>query len=295
MKKTQIFKNLMKTERSILMPVAHDALTAKIIERTGFKAFSLGGFSAAASRLGLPDLGLLSFTEMLQAVKETADAVSLPMLADADTGYGGIFNVTRTVHEYEKAGAALMFIEDQTWPKRCGHMNGKEVADATEMILKIKAAVTAREDPDFLIVARTDARATHNLKEAIRRGRLYAQAGADVVFVEAPESAAELKTVAQEIQEVPLLVNMMEGGKTPLLSQKELAEMGFKLIAWPLTSLLASAQAVTSAMRELKEKGTTQKLLPRLTSFAEIKDLLGIESFRKLERAVTEQDNRTHY
>lgn len=295
MKKTQIFKNLMKTEKSILMPVAHDALTAKIIERVGFKAFSLGGFGIAASRLGAPDLGLLSFTEMVQAVREMANAVSLPLLADADTGYGGIFNVARTVREYEKAGAALLFIEDQVWPKRCGHMNGKQVVDAAEMTAKIKAATAAREDSDFLIVARTDARATHNLAEALRRGHLYAAAGADAVFVEAPESVEELKTIGREITEVPLLVNMMEGGKTPLLPQRDLEEMGFKLTAWPLTSLLASAWAVTAALKELKERGTAHNVLSRQISFDEIKNLLGIEDFRNFEGEISGKENHGHY
>lgn len=285
----------MNTEKSILLPVAHDALTAKIIESAGFKAFSLGGFGIAASRFGFPDIGLLSFTEMLEAVDQIGNAVSIPMLADADTGYGGVHNVARTVRAYEKSGAALMFIEDQTWPKRCGHMNGKKVVDASEMILKIKAAVAAREDPDFLIVARTDARATHNLAEALRRSHLYVQAGADIIFIEAPQSMEELRIIPREITEVPLLVNMMEGGQTPLLAQKDLEDLGYKLIAWPLTLLLAGTQAVLTVMKELKEKGTTQELLPRLTSFAEIKKLLGIETFRKFEREITEQDNRTHY
>lgn len=295
MRKTEVFRQLLKTEKSILMPVAHDALTAKIIEKVGFKAFSLGGFSIAASCLGVPDLSILSSSEMVEAVRNLANAVSIPMLADADTGYGGIFNVARTVKEYENSGATLLFIEDQKFPKRCGHMNGKEVIPAEEMAIKIKAAVSSRQDPDFLIVSRTDARTTHNLKEAIDRSHVYVKAGADIVFIEAPESVEELKIIANEITEVPLLVNMLEGGKTPLLSQKDLGEMGYKLIAWPISSLLVTVNAVTELMTELLKNGTTQGMSSKLAGFSEVKNLLGIDELKKFEEIVTGRDSSKLY
>ena len=277
------------------MPVAHDALTARIIEKVGFKAFSLGGFSIAASRLGLPDLSILSFTEMLESVRNLADSVSIPMLADADTGYGGIFNVARTVKEYEKAGAALLFIEDQKFPKRCGHMSGKEVIPVEEMMTKIRAAISSRQDPDFLIVSRTDSRTTHNLAEAIDRSKKYVEAGADIVFIEAPESLEELKIIAQGITQVPLLVNMLEGGKTPLLPQKDLEQMGYKLIAWPISTLLTTVTAVTELMQELKNTGTTQGMSKNLAEFSQIKELLGINGLKEFEEKVTGKDTSMLY
>lgn len=287
MSKTEKFKELLRTEKSILLPVAHDALTARIIEKVGFKAFALGGFGIAASRFGIPDLGLLSFSEMLQSVREISNSVSIPMLADADTGYGGVLNIFRTVKEYEKAGAALMFIEDQTFPKRCGHLNGKEVIPPEEMVAKIKVAVKARTDKDFLIVARTDAAAIEGIDGAIKRGNLYAKAGADVVFVEAPETLEELTLIPKQITSVPLLTNMMEGGKTPVLPQKELEEMGYKLIAWPISTLLASAKASELVLGELLKNGTTKGVNESLTSFSEIKELLDLPSYNDLEKSLS--------
>lgn len=231
------------------VPGVYDGLSARVVERAGFPAAYVTGFGAAASRLGLPDTGLISFKEMADHVAALADAVSIPLLADADTGYGDALNVARTTRAWARAGAAAIQIEDQTWPKRCGHTAGKEVLPLPDAVSKVRAAVDARAELDIVVIARTDARAVRGLDEALERGRAFADAGADVVFVEAPESRAELERIAEAI-EAPLMVNLLEGGKTPLLPRAELEALGFVLAIYPLTLLYVAAHALQEHVRD---------------------------------------------
>lgn len=263
------------------MPVAHDALTAKIIEKVGFTAFSIGGFGIAASTYGLPDVGLLTQTEMAQQAKNILRASNLPSLVDADTGYGNGYNVERTVRLLEEAGAAAIFIEDQISPKRCGHTGVKEIISTEEMSLKIQAATGAKSNPDLLIMARTDARsALGSIDAAIARAKAYIQAGAEAIFIEAPQTKEEIEKVAQEIRGVPLLINMMEGGKTPLLPKETLEQMGYKFIAYPISTILTLTKAVTDTLVRLRDNGTTNDYFQtHMTSFAEFKELIGFDRY----------------
>lgn len=256
----------------------HDVFTAKVMEQAGLPLLFLGGFGASASSYGLPDLGLLGLAEMADAARRMTGAVSVPVIVDGDTGYGSIPNVIRTVREFERAGAAGMLLEDQVFPKRCGHFTGKEVIPIEEMETKLKAALDARRDPDFVVIARTDARAIEGLDAAIERGNRYAQLGADLVFVEAPQSEAELARVAREI-ETPQLANMLVGGVTPILSAAELERLGFKIVVSPVESLTITAFAVQQLSRAMLNEGRVDVLSERMSSFAEIKQLLGVDEF----------------
>src|SRR6201984_1510423 len=221
---------------------AHDVFTARLVEAAGLETVFLGGFGAAASMLGLPDVGLLTLTEMADAVRRTAARVRIPVVADGDTGHGDLHNVARTVREFERAGAAGVLLEDQVTPKRCGHFAGKQVIPADEMVLKLRAALAARADPDFVIVARTDARAVEGIDGAIERANRYGAAGADVCFIEAPQSRAEPGRIPNEVC-YPLLVNMLTGGVTPILCVDELEQLGYKIVVCPIESLLVTAAA----------------------------------------------------
>lgn len=256
----------------------HDVFTAKVMEQAGLPLLFLGGFGASASSYGLPDLGLLGLAEMADAARRMTGAVSVPVIVDGDTGYGSIPNVIRTVREFERAGAAGMLLEDQVFPKRCGHFTGKQVIPIEEMETKLKAALDARRDPDFVVIARTDARAIEGLDAAIERGNRYAQLGADLVFVEAPQSEAELARVAREI-ETPQLANMLVGGVTPILSAAELERLGFKIVVSPVESLTITAFAVQQLSRAMLNEGRVDVLSERMSSFAEIKQLLGVDEF----------------
>ncbi|MBZ4653706.1 MAG: Dml [Peptococcaceae bacterium] len=277
-------RQLLKEPGALVMPGAYDALTAKIIENVGFKAVVMGGYSIAASRLGQPDVGYLSMTEMVQAIKTIADAVELPVVADGDTGYGNALSVRRTVQEYEKSGAAAVIFEDQVWPKRCGHMEGKEVIPKEEHAQKIRAAVEAKSNPDLLIVARTDARSVLGLKEAIERGKLYLEAGAEALFIEAPQNEEELAQIGRAFPETILVANMIEGGKTPCLTPQRLAELGFKIVFWPCTALYTIARAFTEVLTVLKTTGTTEAYRERMMSFTEFNQLIGLPGFQELEK-----------
>ncbi len=260
------------------MPVAHDVITAKIIEKLGYKTLAIGGFATAAANYGLPDLGLIGLKEITEATKNISSAVGLPILVDADGGYGNEVNMYRTVRELEISGAAAIFIEDQEHPKRCGHLDGKVLISKNNMVRKIKSALKARVDSDLVIVARTDAVAVEGLESAIGRAHAYAKAGCDVIFVEAPRSKEELARIANEIKEVPLLVNMLDGGKTPILSKAELEKMGYKIIAYPVTTLLASIKAVEAVLKKLKIDGSTENCksdLCDMNHFRELVDLKG--------------------
>ncbi len=273
---------LLEKHGTLVFPGVYDALGAKLAERAGFPLTFISGYSVAASYLGLPDFGYLTQTEMVAVTKRVCASVTIPIIIDADTGYGNPLNVIRTVNELIDAGAAGMFLEDQVWPKRCGHMKGKRVIPAEEHVQKMRAAVDARRDRDFFIVARTDARQVAGLDDAIRRCHLYKEAGADALFLEAPRSTEELATIARELPP-PLVANMLEGGATPLLTKEELGAIGIQLVLWPLTALYASAKAMDEMFRLLKTAGTTRGALDRLISFQQFHDVIGLEAHYALD------------
>jgi 2-methylisocitrate lyase-like PEP mutase family enzyme len=275
-------KARLKRKSILVVPAAFDMVSAKIIEKAGFEALYLSGFGQSASHLGLPDAGLMTLTEVVERVHHMATAVNLPLLADGDTGYGGIVNVRRTVQEFEWAGASAIQLEDQEMPKKCGHTGGKTLIDAREMVLKIEAATASRRSDDFLIIARTDARSVLGFKEAITRGRMYEEAGADIIFIESPETEEELRIVGQNFNH-PVLANMVEGGKTPVIGTKTLEGMGFKIAIFPVTCLLIAAKAMQKAMDVLRDNGTTQELLNDMMPFEDFNRLIGFPEIRLFE------------
>jgi carboxyvinyl-carboxyphosphonate phosphorylmutase len=268
----------------IVAPGAYDALTARIFEQAGFPAVYMTGFGATASLLGRPDVGLLTMPEMVDNARRMAQAVDVPLIADADTGYGNPLNVIRAVEEYELAGVSAIHIEDQITPKKCGHMENKQVVAPAEMVEKICAAVEARTSPDFLIIARTDARAMEGLESALRRARMYREAGADVLFVEAPQSEQEVAQVARELADAPLLFNFAEGGKTPPISLERLRELGYRIVIFPIGALLAATTAVRKLAAEIQAHGTPAALLPEMISFQEFNQMIGLPEIQQLER-----------
>jgi len=275
-------RQLLKDKEILVAPGAHDALTAKIIEKVGFNAVYMTGYGQAASHLGQPDVGLMTMTEMLSRVSNMVSAVEIPVICDGDTGFGNVVNVMRTVREYEKAGAAAIQLEDQVSPKKCGHMTGRQVIPKEEMVEKIKAAVAARKDPDFVIIARTDARTVLGIDEAVIRGKAYEEAGADVIFIESPESLDDMKKITTSFK-VPVLANMVEGGRTPLLDVEELAEIGYHLVIYPTSSTYITAQAMVQLMKELMAKGTTKHLIEKMIPFADFNNLIGLPKIKEVE------------
>jgi carboxyvinyl-carboxyphosphonate phosphorylmutase len=282
MRKTTRLRELILASEILIMPGAHDSLVARIIEQAGFQAVTLGGYPATANLLGKPDVSLLAMTEMVEYTRRICGAVDVPVFTDGDTGYGNVTNVFRTVKEMERAGAAGMFIEDQVFPKRCGHMEGKQVIPAEEMVAKIKAALDARTDPDFVLMARTDALAVYGIEEAIRRGNLYRETGADLIFVEAPQTIEDMKRINREI-DAPTVANNVEGGKSPLLTAKKLESIGYNVVVFPIASTYCIAKAVADLMKELKEKGTTESFLDRMITFTSFNELVGLPDIRKKE------------
>src|SRR5947209_7835302 len=268
----------------VLAPGCYDALGARLIEEADFPALYMTGFGTTAGRLGRPDVGLLSMAEMVDNARRLVNAVEIPVMADADTGYGNPINVIRTVREYESAGVAAIHLEDQVMPKKCGHLDGKQLIDADEMAAKIGAAVAARRSDDFLIIARTDARAVEGLDSAMARARRYRAAGADVLFIEAPESHAEIETVARAFDDVPLLFNYAEGGKSPAVEYSFLDRLGFSLVIFPLSVLLAATAAIRSVLSRIKADGTPASALPALTGFREFLDFIGLPEVQQLEQ-----------
>jgi 2-methylisocitrate lyase-like PEP mutase family enzyme len=261
---------------TVLMPGLYDALTARIAARVGFDVVFISGYSVSATRLGEPDFGFLTQTEMVDAARAVCRVSTAPVIVDADTGYGNAVNVLRTVHDLQDAGASGVFLEDQVWPKKCGHMAGKRVVETAEHASKIRAAVDARGERDLFVVARTDARQPLGLDAAIDRCLAYKEAGADALFVEAPESIEELERVAQALPG-PLVANMVERGVTPHLSRSELRDLGFALIVCPLAALYAAARAVTDVLTELREKETTAAAYERMLTFDEFNALVDLE------------------
>ena len=282
MSKAQRIREFLSVKGSLVMPGVYDALSAKIAARAGFEVIFITGYSLSATLLGEPDFGLLTQTEMLSATQRICSVVETPIIVDADTGYGNALNVIRTVKELIRAGAAGMFLEDQVWPKRCGHMKGKQVIPLEEQLKKLQAAISARVGSDLYIVARTDARQALGLKEAIARGIAFKEAGADAVFIEAPESKEEMREIARNVPG-PLVTNMIERGVTPLMRPEELKEMGFELVVWPLGPLYASAQALQGVYTVLRQRGTTAGILDQLISFDEFHKIVGLEEKYKLD------------
>ena len=268
----------------VLAPGAFDTLSARIVAAAGFPAVYMTGFGSSAALLGRPDVGLLTQTEMVDNARRIAQAVGIPVIADADTGYGNPLNVIRTVREYERAGVAAIHLEDQITPKKCGHMERKQLIAADEMVAKLRAAVAARQSPDFVLIARTDARAVEGLPAALDRAERYREAGADVLFVEAPQSEDEVAAVAERLAGTPLLFNWAEGGKTPPLSFERLRALGFRLIIFPSSLLLAATRAMRAAAAQIREAGSPLPLLPTLPTFREFTDFIGLPEVGELER-----------
>ena len=284
MKASSKLRHLVAREETLVLPGVYDALTAKIAAEAGFEALVMGGYSIAATRLGQPDVGYLGMMEMAQAVKTITDAVDLPLFADGDTGYGNALSVRRTVREYEQAGAAAIIFEDQVWPKRCGHMQGKAVIPVEEHVQKIKAAVDARSDDDVMIVARTDARAVLGLEAAIERGHSYLAAGADALFIEAPQNESEMALIGREFPQAVLLANMIEGGKTPILTPEKLQKMGFKIVFWPCTLLYTVLHNVSQVLKTLRETGTTELYSSQMADFMAFNEFIGFKKYSEMEK-----------
>lgn len=286
MTRAKILSELIKAKEILVMPGAYDCLSAKIIEKVGFKAVQMSGYGFSASLLGKPDIGLLSFDEVLRHTHNICNAVSIPVMADGDTGYGNSLNVIRTVQEFEQAGASGVNLEDQVWPKRCGHMDEKEVISSEEMVKKIEAAVWAKKDKNFVINARTDARQKYGPQEAIKRAELYWKAGADLIFLEAPESLEELKMYANELvpKGIRISANMLDGGKTPLLKFKELEDLGFSRVSIPVMTIYTVAKSLYENLTQLLADGTNKNIQDKIYPFQDFNKLIGLSEIRDLEK-----------
>jgi 2-methylisocitrate lyase-like PEP mutase family enzyme len=283
MRRTTLFRQLVEADEILLLPGVHDALSARLAEAAGFSAVTCGGYAATASLLGAPDIAQLSMSEMADMYARLCDATALPILADGDTGYGNTINVARTVRSYERAGVAALFIEDQVAPKRCGHMEGKRVIPVAEMVAKLKAALDTRQDHDLVIMARTDARATEGLEAAIERAQIYREAGADLIFVEAPLTVDEMSQVCSQVP-APCMANNVEGGKTPLLSAETLQEIGYAVVAFPVAATYVVAHALARFYGALKSTGETTTLQKEMSSFSAFHEIVGLAGLREFER-----------
>jgi 2-methylisocitrate lyase-like PEP mutase family enzyme len=283
MNSRQVLKQLFKRDRLLVAPGCFDGLSARLVEEAGFDAAYLSG-GAVARSMGIPDIGLVTMSEVIERAAQVVSAVKIPIIADADTGYGNAVNLVRSVKEFERTGVAAIHIEDQITPKRCGHLDGKEVIPLAEMEKKLEAALASRSDPDFCIIARTDARGVHGLEDAIRRGRAFAKLGVDAVFVEAPQSEAELEEIPRAIPNVPLLVNVFKGGKTPMLPVERLQQMGYRIAIYPSETQRAAIHAMRQALGLLKRDGTTEKMDDALTTFKERDKVVGLDEWQQLEK-----------
>jgi len=275
MAKAELIRQALTAHGQLIMPGVYDALSAKIAARAGFEVTFITGYSLSATLLGEPDFGLLTQTEVVSAAQRICSVIDIPVIVDADTGYGNAINVMRTVQDLIRAGAGGMFLEDQVWPKRCGHMRGKQVISLEEQINKLRAAVEAKGQNDFFIVARTDSRQALGLEEAIKRGIAFKNAGADAVFIEAPESKAEMREIAKQVKG-HLVANMLERGVTPLMGPEELKELGFDLVVWPLAPLYSVAKSLTDVYTTLRQEGSTLSILDRLMPFDEFNGIVGL-------------------
>lgn len=282
-RKISIRERLADANDIIILPGVYDALTAKIAEDVGFETAFQTGYGTSASLLGMPDFGFLNAGETLENAKRIINSVNIPILVDIDTGYGNPLNVWKIVKDLERIGAKGIFLEDQVWPKRCGHMTGKTVISKEEYILKLHAAIDAREDNEFIIVARTDSLAQFGIEEAIERGKEYKRIGADVIFIEAPKTIDQMELIAKEIK-APLLANMIEEGMTPNLTADQLRKMGFKMVVFPLSALYSATFAIKQTLQTLKKTGTTKELKNKMITFQEFNDLVNLSAYSKLEK-----------
>ncbi|HLZ60688.1 MAG TPA: isocitrate lyase/PEP mutase family protein [Ktedonosporobacter sp.] len=282
---TTKLRQLIAGSELIIAPGAYDALSARLIAQADFPAAYMTGFGTAASTLGQPDVGLVTMSEMVnRAAALTSVMGDCPLIADADTGYGNPINIHRTVREYERAGVAAIHLEDQVWPKKCGHMEGKQVIPLEEMVQKIRAAVDARENPDFVIIGRTDANGVHGLQEAIRRAKAYREAGADMLLIEAPRSREEMLTITDTFRGIPLVFNWVESGKTPLLSLEEIHGLGFKLVIFSVSLLFASTHTLLGVLEQMKRGNTSTAFSEQMVTFSQFTDHIGLPEIQSLER-----------
>ena len=279
----QVLKQLLKRNQLLVAPGCFDGLSARLVEEAGFEAAYLSG-GAVARSMGIPDIGLVTMSESIERAVEVVSAIKIPIIADADTGYGNAVNLVRSVREFERAGVAAIHIEDQITPKRCGHLDGKEVIPLSEMEMKLAAALKTRTDPDFCIIARTDARGVNGFDDAIQRARAFAKLGVDAIFVEAPQSEEELAEIPRRIPDVPLLVNVFKGGKTPMLPMQRLEQMGYRIAIYPSETQRAAIHAMRTTLATLKREGTTESIDTMLTTFKERDRVVALDDWQKIER-----------
>jgi 2-methylisocitrate lyase-like PEP mutase family enzyme len=293
MNSRQSLKRLLQRDKLLVAPGCFDGLSARLVEEAGFEAAYLSG-GAVARSMGIPDIGLVTMSETIERACQVVSAVKLPIIADADTGYGNAVNLVRTVREFERAGVAAIHIEDQITPKRCGHLDGKEVISITEMANKLKAALGARTDDNFCIIARTDTRGVHGFDDAIERARVFAKLGVDAIFVEAPQSEDELAEIPRRLPGVPLLVNVFKGGKTPMLPMARLQGMGYRIAIYPSETQRAAIHAMRRALTTLKREGSTESIDDSLTTFKERDKVVGLDDWQKIENEYlrVESENR---
>jgi 2-methylisocitrate lyase-like PEP mutase family enzyme len=280
---TSHLRSLFESRKLIVAPGVFDMVSTRLASTFGFDALYMTGFGTVASNLGLPDAGLATYTDMVERVRRMASMASAPLIADGDTGYGGLLNVRHTVRGYEEAGAAAIQLEDQEFPKKCGHTPGRRVIPMEDMVKKIRVAVEARASRDFLIIARTDARTAHGLDEALRRGDAYAQAGADVLFIESPETVEEMKEIGDHF-DLPLVANMVEKGRTPVLSRGELESIGYRLAIFPVTALLAAVKAMSGVYEHLQRTGSSKGSSVALEDFSDLTGLMGFEDVWEFDK-----------
>ena len=287
MNKPQALRELLRRPGIVVTPGAYDALSARLVEQAGFEMVAVTGAGVAASRLGAPDMGLVTMTEMVDQVANIVNAVDVPVFADCETGFGGVLNVMRTVQALERAGVAGLFLEDQTYPPRCGHFANKSVISTEDMVLKIKAAIKARENPDLMIMARTDARAVEGLESALTRARAYAEAGADSLMVESPTTKEEVAEVAESLADLglPLKANMAEGGSTPLHTAEELEKLGYKFAHFPGACQKVALKAMSSFLQELRATGSIDGYFPsKMATLGERSEILGLQKYMDIEK-----------
>jgi 2-methylisocitrate lyase-like PEP mutase family enzyme len=277
----------LKRKELLVAPGVFDMISVKVADLVGFEALYMTGYGVTASYLGLPDAGIATYTDMVGRVRQIKTISATPLIADGDTGYGGLLNVQHTVRGYEAAGAAAIQLEDQEFPKKCGHITGRRVIPLQDMVAKIRVAVESRDSADFLIVARTDARTAHGIDEALRRGEAFAKAGADVLFIESPESVEEMERIGRSF-DTPLLANMVEGGRTPVLDKATLERIGYRIAIFPVLSFLAAAQAMRAAFETLKAKGSSAGIETPLFSFEAFSELMGFDAVREFDKRYRE-------
>ncbi|PZN94996.1 MAG: carboxyvinyl-carboxyphosphonate phosphorylmutase [Hyphomicrobiales bacterium] len=287
---TATLADRLKQPGLLVAPGVYDMVSARLADALGFEALYMTGFGVVASHLGLPDAGLATYTDMVGRVRLMAEGVAAPLIADGDTGYGGLLNINHTVRGYEAAGAAAIQLEDQEFPKKCGHTPGRRVVPLADAVARVKVAVEARNSKDFLIVARTDARTSLGLDEALRRGEAFLKAGADVLFIESPESIEEMRQIGRAF-DAPLLANMVEGGRTPILSKAELEELGYKLAIFPVSGLLATTAALHSVFATIANDGSTKHFGGALHPFNDLAKLMGFERVWAFDETHAEREN----